>query len=228
MTPAEARDLLGHSADPDPPRHQQRDRESATGGRTAAPRFEVLRVSRQARLLIMPAPTVTPVASSIRMNEPVVRFLEYGSHSSGTVVRSWTRPISLRPSSLVSWSRCSVLTSRRYWMSLTIARAGAGGVLDRQLLARPQRRRWSSSRSSRRCPGWASGAFLTAGRSCRRGRRRRRPRAGPSPTSAGTPRRSPGRTGRCPAIVEVMPLGSTTTSSPGFSTPPATWPAYPR
>ena len=26
--------------------------------------------------LIMPAPTVTPVASSIRMNEPVVRFLE--------------------------------------------------------------------------------------------------------------------------------------------------------
>ena len=28
-----------------------------------------------------------------------------------------------------------------------------------------------------------------------------------------------------PAIVEVMPLGSTTTSSPGLSTPPATMPA---
>lgn len=27
-------------------------------------------------LLIIPAPTVTPVASSIRMNEPVVRFFE--------------------------------------------------------------------------------------------------------------------------------------------------------
>ena len=27
------------------------------------------------------------------------------------------------------------------------------------------------------------------------------------------------------SIVEVMPLGSTTTSSPGLSTPPATWPA---
>jgi hypothetical protein len=59
--------------------------------------LEVLRVSRQALrafpnqrwvgcapstttgkdqlpLLIMPAPTVTPVASSIRMNEPVLRF----------------------------------------------------------------------------------------------------------------------------------------------------------
>ncbi len=30
----------------------------------------------QELLLIMPAPTVTPVASSMRMNEPVVRFLE--------------------------------------------------------------------------------------------------------------------------------------------------------
>jgi hypothetical protein len=28
----------------------------------------------QLPLLIMPAPTVTPVASSIRMNEPVLRF----------------------------------------------------------------------------------------------------------------------------------------------------------
>ena len=42
----------------------------------------------QLPLLIIPPPTVTPVASSIRMNEPVVRFFEYGSHSSGTVVRS--------------------------------------------------------------------------------------------------------------------------------------------
>ena len=30
----------------------------------------------QVAVLIIPAPTVTPVASSIRMNEPVVRFLE--------------------------------------------------------------------------------------------------------------------------------------------------------
>src|SRR5262249_16088077 len=29
-------------------------------------------------------------------------------------------------------------------------------------------------------------------------------------------------------IVEVNPLGSTMTSSPGFITPEATWPAYPR
>ena len=30
----------------------------------------------RSRELIIPAPTVTPVASSMRMNEPVVRFLE--------------------------------------------------------------------------------------------------------------------------------------------------------
>jgi hypothetical protein len=30
------------------------------------------------------------------------------------------------------------------------------------------------------------------------------------------------------SIVEVIPLGRTTTSSPGLSTPPATCPAYPR
>ena len=102
-------------------------RRRATGSRNAASpapmRERGSGAAAQEPLLIMPAPTVTPVASSIRMNEPVVRFFEYGSHSSGTVVRSWTRPISLRPSSLVSWSRCSVLTSRRYWMSLTSARA---------------------------------------------------------------------------------------------------------
>ena len=33
-------------------------------------------VIAQLPLLIIPAPTVTPVASSIRMNEPVVRFFE--------------------------------------------------------------------------------------------------------------------------------------------------------
>lgn len=38
--------------------------------------------------LIIPAPTVTPVASSMRMKDPVVRFFEYASHSSGSVVRS--------------------------------------------------------------------------------------------------------------------------------------------
>lgn len=49
--------------------------------------------------------------------------LEYESTSSGTVVRSWMRPISLSPSSLVSLSRWSVLTSSRYCTSLTSARA---------------------------------------------------------------------------------------------------------
>lgn len=44
-----------------------------------------------------------PDASSIRMNEPVIRFFKYGSQS------SWTRPILLRPSSLVSRSPCGLL-----------------------------------------------------------------------------------------------------------------------
>jgi hypothetical protein len=66
------------------------------------------------RQLIMPAPAVTPVASSIRMNEPVVRFFTYGSTNSGLVVRIRIRPISLRPSSPVSRSRCREFTSSRY------------------------------------------------------------------------------------------------------------------
>lgn len=36
----------------------------------------VVRCVGQLPALIMPAPTVTPVASSMRMKEPVVRFLE--------------------------------------------------------------------------------------------------------------------------------------------------------
>ena len=37
---------------------------------------DVVAQAAQSAVLIIPAPTVTPVASSIRMNEPVVRFLE--------------------------------------------------------------------------------------------------------------------------------------------------------
>ena len=45
--------------------------------------------------MIMPAPTVRLVASSMMMKPPVVRLRRYSSASSGTVVRSRTRPISL-------------------------------------------------------------------------------------------------------------------------------------
>lgn len=45
------------------------------------------RVETAGQPVIMPAPTVAPVASSIRMNEPVEWFLRYGSVMSGTVVR---------------------------------------------------------------------------------------------------------------------------------------------
>ena len=42
----------------------------------------------------MPAPTVSKVASSIRMKLPVVRLRRYSSTNSGTVVRNVTRPMS--------------------------------------------------------------------------------------------------------------------------------------
>ena len=59
-----------------------RDARGRDWSQTAAPGVISLRLGTnpqrisQDPLLIMPAPTVTPVASSIRMNEPVVRFFE--------------------------------------------------------------------------------------------------------------------------------------------------------
>jgi hypothetical protein len=47
---------------------------------------------------IIPAPTVAFVSSSMRMKLPVVRLRRYSSQKSGRVVRSVTRPISLRRS----------------------------------------------------------------------------------------------------------------------------------
>ena len=47
---------------------------------------------------IMPAASVSLVASSTRMNEPVARLRRYSSKNSGCVVRSVTRPISLSAS----------------------------------------------------------------------------------------------------------------------------------
>ena len=63
--------------------------------------------------MIIPAPTVLLVASSIRMKLPVVRLRRYSSKISGIVVRSRTRPMSLSPSCRAFSSRCSELTSIR-------------------------------------------------------------------------------------------------------------------
>ena len=60
--------------------------------------------------MIMPAPTVLLVTSSIRMKLPVVRLRRYSSKMIGTVVRSLIRPMSLSPSSPAFASRCRVLT----------------------------------------------------------------------------------------------------------------------
>ena len=61
----------------------------------------------------MPAATVPLVFGSIRMNEPVAELRLYSSSSSGTCVRSETRPSSLSLSAVAALSRCSVLTSSR-------------------------------------------------------------------------------------------------------------------
>ena len=73
--------------------------------------------------MIMPAPTVRLLASSMMMKPPVVRLRRYSSASSGTVVRSLTRPISLSARDVADSSRCSVLTSSRYCRPRTTARA---------------------------------------------------------------------------------------------------------
>jgi len=72
--------------------------------------------------MIIPAPTVLKEASSMRMKLPVVRFVRYSSKSNGTVVRSFTLPISFSSSDPALVSRWSVLMSSRYWISLTSAR----------------------------------------------------------------------------------------------------------
>ena len=51
------------------------DREPLSGSR-GEPKESSDVIIAHAPLLIIPAPTVTPVASSIRMKEPVVRFFE--------------------------------------------------------------------------------------------------------------------------------------------------------
>ena len=63
--------------------------------------------------MMIPAPTVPLVASSIRMKLPVVRLRRYSSKISGTLVRRRSRPMSLSPSCAAFSSRCSELTSIR-------------------------------------------------------------------------------------------------------------------
>ena len=48
----------------------------------------------------MPAPTVSLLASSIRMKLPVVRLREYRSTISGALLRSRTRPTLVEASSM--------------------------------------------------------------------------------------------------------------------------------
>src|SRR6185312_5172261 len=73
-----------HPGEPDD-RADQQPREDELPGNALAP-------------TTMPAPTVSFVASSMRMKEPVSRFSAYGSTQSGSDRRRRTRPMSFRPS----------------------------------------------------------------------------------------------------------------------------------
>ena len=59
----------------------------------------------------MPAPTVTLVASSMRMTLPVARLRRYESKNSGWVVRRVTRAISFRLTVVLSVCSSRVLMS---------------------------------------------------------------------------------------------------------------------
>jgi hypothetical protein len=65
----------------------------------------------QSVAVIIPAPTVTFVPSSIKMKPPVSRLRSYGSQNSGWVVRSVTRPIPLSGKAEIDSSRCRLFTS---------------------------------------------------------------------------------------------------------------------
>ena len=94
----------------------------------------------------MPAPTVSLVASSIRMKLPVRRLPTYGSKTSGALVRSRTRPMSLSSSSAGAGARSSVCTSTRSSSASTIAVALRVVCLITYLPPAPQRRVRSASR----------------------------------------------------------------------------------
>jgi hypothetical protein len=89
----------------------------------------------------MPAPTVALVASSIRMNEPVVRLRRYSSKNSGT------GGAQRHPADLVERERVAPLVAvqrvdvEAVLQVLDQRPGGAGGVLDRQLVRPAQRGR---------------------------------------------------------------------------------------
>ena len=125
--------------------------------------------------MIIPAPTVPLLDSSIRMKLPVRRLLVYGSNTSGELVRRRTRAMSLRLSSAgagVAFERVHV---DEVLDLLDDRRRVAGGVLDHIAPAGAQR--------LSRHPADVGfelardrGRLVRDGRSARRARRRARPR----------------------------------------------------
>ena len=179
---------------------------------------------RQFAAVIMPAATVRLVASSTSTKPPVERLREYSSTISGTVERSRTRPMSLSDRLWAPSSRCSVLTSSRYCRSRTTVRAVR--VVCLIAYFRPTCSEACSSIQQ------IIASMSWAGRGALCGRQIMSPRemsiwsSRRTVTDIGAYASSTGPSAvSTEAIREVKPLGSTMTSSPGLSTPPATCPA---
>ena len=174
--------------------------------------------------LIIPAPTVALVPSSMRMKLPVWRLRRYSSKKSGT-----RRP-QRDPADLVEPERRALLVAVERVdvepvLQLLHHRPGrARGVLDGQLRARLRAAAPPSSTPSRRCPAPTVGGLP--------GRQSMSPRL---MSISSVERDVDGhgrerllhrlaRRARWPRMREVKPDGSTITSSPGRSTPPSDLP----
>ena len=92
----------------------------------------------QVEVVSIPAPTVALVTSSIRMNRPVTRLRRVGVDEQRLVVRSCTRPMSLRPSARppLAVQRVDV---EPVLQVLDHRARRAGRVLDRRAAARTER-----------------------------------------------------------------------------------------
>ena len=156
---------------------------------------------------IIPAPTVSFVASSMRMNAPVSRFSAYGSTASGSERRSRTTPMSFSSSrsgrgdllERLDVGERDELVDDRAHRARRVLDADLRARLERPL-AHPADARLDLARDDRRrAPGR---------RACCRGRRRRRRRAGSSPTAAARRPRAARRRSRPPRRASAGPTAA--------------------
>src|SRR6266545_611721 len=173
--------------------------------------------------MIIPAPTVSFLDSSMRMNAPVSRFSAYGSTASGSESRRRTTPMSF------SSRRSGPGTSSSEWMSVSDTSSSTIARTERVVCFTATFARGSSARSLIQQTRASSSCATMGGRS---GSASRFPRE-TSTSSASRIVTDCGGTASSIAPSDVStdstrersPDGSTRTSSPARHTPPATLPA---